>query len=258
MLPSLFLSHGSPMLPLVDSPARHFLTGLAAMVPRPRAILVASAHWETRHPQVNAVARNTTIHDFRGFPKALYQLSYPAPGDPDLAARIVAMLAVAGLPGQVDTARGLDHGAWVPLLLAWPDADIPVLQLSIQSDLGPAYHVRLGEALAVLRSEGVLVVGSGSWTHDLRRFRGQAIDAPETPDVVAFADWMDQAIAAGRRDDLMHYRERAPFGGEQHPTEEHLLPLFVAIGAAGERFSPTRLHQSAEYGMLRMDAYSFA
>lgn len=258
MLPSLFLSHGSPMLPLIDSPARHFLTGLAAMLPRPTAIVVASAHWETRHPEVNAVARNGTIHDFRGFPRALYQLSYPAPGDPALAARILAKLTAVGLPGELDTARGLDHGAWVPLLLAWPEADIPVLQLSIQSHLGPAYHVRLGEALTSLRAEGILVVGSGSWTHDLRRFRGQPIDTPETPDIVAFSDWMDHAITEGRRDDLLHYRDRAPFAAEQHPTEEHLLPLFVALGAAGAQFSPTRLHQSTEYGMLRMDAYAFA
>ena len=239
MLPSLFVSHGSPMLPLTGSPARSFLQGLGASLERPKAILVASAHWETQLPAVNAVARNDTIHDFSGFPPALYRLSYPA-----------------GLASEIDFTRGLDHGAWVPLLLAYPDADIPVLQVSVQSQLGPAHHFQLGQALAPLRAEGVLVIGSGSWTHDLRRFRGQAIDAPEAPDVTAFSDWMDKALTEGRRSDLLTYRTKAPYAAQEHPTEEHLLPLFVAMGAGGN--TPRRIHQSASYGILRMDAYSFA
>ena len=257
MLPSLFISHGSPMLPLTEAPARAFLAGLGVSLDRPRAILVASAHWETERPTVNAVARNDTIHDFYGFPPALYRLSYPAPGNPALAGRIGDLLGAAGLAGDIDHARGLDHGAWMPLLLAYPGADIPVVQLSVQTPLGPAHHVRLGQALAPLRAEGVLVIGSGSWTHDLRRFRGQAIDAPEAPDVVAFSNWMDSALAEGRRDDLIAYRTKAPFGAQQHPTEEHLLPLFVAMGAGGEGARPRRIHQSASYGVLRMDAYAF-
>jgi 4,5-DOPA dioxygenase extradiol len=255
MLPSLFISHGSPMLPLTEAPARAFLEGLAGTLERPKAILVASAHWETARPAVNAVARNDTIHDFHGFPPALYRLSYPAPGDPVLAERVSGLLREAGFAGETDYTRGLDHGAWVPLLLAYPDADIPVLQVSVQSELGPAHHLRLGQALAPLRDEGVLVIGSGSWTHDLRRFRGQAIDAPEAPDVVAFSDWMDTALAEGRRDDLLAYRSTAPYAVQEHPTEEHLLPLFVAMGAGGD--TPRRIHRSASYGILRMDAYSF-
>ena len=258
MLPSLFISHGSPMLPLTEAPARTFLAGLAATLPRPKAILVASAHWETDRPALNAVARNDTIHDFYGFPPALYRLSYPAPGDPALAERIAHLLGAAGLATDIDQARGLDHGAWVPLLLAYPDADIPVLQLSVQTPLGPAHHLRLGQALTPLRAEGVLVIGSGSWTHDLRRFRGQAIDAPEAPDVVAFSNWMDSALAEGRRDDLLAYRAKAPHAAQEHPTEEHLLPLFVALGAGGDNAKPTRIHHSASYGILRMDAYAFA
>ena len=208
MLPSLFISHGSPMLPLTAAPARDFLAGLAATLARPSAILVASAHWETERPAVNAVARNETIHDFHGFPPALYRLSYPAPGDPAPAERVATLLLAAGLPTDIDHARGLDHGAWVPLLLAYPAADIPVLQVSVQTPLGPAHHLRLGQALAPLRAEGVLVIGSGSWTHDLRRFRGQPIDAPEAPDVIAFSDWMDTALTEGRRDDLLAYRTK--------------------------------------------------
>lgn len=258
MLPTIFLSHGAPTLPLVDAPARTFLEGLGASLPRPRAILVASAHWETETPEVNAVAVNETIHDFYGFPRALYEMRYAAPGDAALAARVCELLKAAGLTGGIDQRRGLDHGAWVPLLLAYPAADIPVLQLSVQSHLGPAHHVRLGAALAALRHEGVLVIGSGSFTHDLRRFRGQAMDAPATPDVIAFSDWMDAALVAGRQDDLVAYRSRAPHAVLEHPTEEHLLPLFVAMGAAGAEAKATRLHQSAMYSILRMDAYAFA
>ncbi len=257
MLPTLFLSHGAPTLPLTQSPAAAFLKGLAAGIERPQAILVASAHWETERPEVNAVAANETIHDFYGFPRALYELAYPAPGDPALAARIVATLAAAGLPGTLDRKRGLDHGAWVPLLLAWPAHDIPVLQLSVQTRLGPAHHAALGAALAGLRADGILVIGSGSWTHDLRRFRGQAEDAPVQPDVTEFADWMDRAVLEGRRDDLINYRTRAPHAANNHPTEEHLLPLYVALGAAGPAAKAERLHKSAMFSMLRMDAYAF-
>ena len=257
MLPTLFLSHGAPTLPLQTSPAAAFLRGLAGRIERPRAIVVASAHWETERPQVSAMSPNGTIHDFYGFPRALYQMTYPAPGDAALSARVAALLDDAGLPASIDAGRGLDHGAWVPLLLAWPAHDIPVLQVSLQSHLGPAHHERLGAALGPLRAEGVLVIGSGSWTHDLRRFRGQAEDAPVQPDVTAFADWMDAALREGRRDDLLAYRTRAPYAVENHPTDEHLLPLYVALGAAGPAAKPERLHASAQFSMLRMDAYAF-
>ncbi len=257
MLPSLFLSHGAPTLPLMDTPATTFLRGLAAGMARPRAILVASAHWETEQPQVSAVAVNDTIHDFYGFPRALYEMTYPAPGDAALAERVQDLLLQAGLPGTLDTRRGLDHGAWVPLLLAWPAHDIPVLQLSIQSHLGPEHHEKLGAAVAPLRAEGVLVVGSGSFTHDLSRFRGQAVDAPVQPDVTAFAEWMDTAIREHRHADLLAYRKRAPNAVKNHPTDEHLLPLYVALGAGGPDARVEHLHKSAQFSMLRMDAYAF-
>ena len=144
------------------------------------------------------------------------------------------------------------------MLLAYPDADIPDLQISVQTHLGTAHHVHLGAALAPLRAEGVLVIGSGSWTHDLRRFRGQTIDAPEPPDVIAFSDWMDRALVENRLDDLLDYRRRTPYAAAEHPTEEHLLPLYVALGAAGAVPKATRIHTSVSYGILRLDAYSFA
>jgi 4,5-DOPA dioxygenase extradiol len=172
MLPALFLSHGAPTFPLGDVPARHFLSHLAASLPeRPKAVLIVSAHWETQRPAVNVVEVNDTIHDFYGFPPELYQISYPAPGSRALAERVAGLLAEGGLTTDANPIRGLDHGAWVPLQLIFPNADIPVVQLSVQSQLDPAHHVRLGRLLEPLRQEGVLVIGSGSFTHDLSSFR---------------------------------------------------------------------------------------
>jgi 4,5-DOPA dioxygenase extradiol len=257
MLPTLFISHGSPMLALTNVPARDFLAGLGALLPRPRAVLVASAHWETAQPAVNAVAVNETIHDFFGFPQALFAMRYPAPGAAPLAERVAGLLAEAGFACGIDRARGLDHGAWVPLSLIYPAHDIPVLQISVQTRLAPAHHLRLGRALAALAADDVLVIGSGSFTHDLRRFRGQPADAPEAPDVTEFAAWFDAALREGRTDDLLAYRQLAPHAAQEHPTEEHLLPIFVALGAAGAGARAERLHTSANYGILRMDAYAF-
>jgi 4,5-DOPA dioxygenase extradiol len=257
MLPSLFISHGSPMLALEPSPARDFLSGLGASLPRPKAIVVASAHWETVHPRLSAMPVNDTIHDFHGFPPALYAIRYPAPGNAALAQRIAALLAAAGLDATLDPARGLDHGAWVPLSLMYPAHDIPVLQVSLQPQFGAAHHLRLGHALAELATNDVLVIGSGSFTHNLRRLRRVEPDAPPPPDVVAFVDWMHAALQQNRIDDLLAWRTDAPYAEAQHPTDEHLLPLFVALGAAGDGVRATRLHASTTYGALRMDAYTF-
>ena len=258
MLPALFVSHGSPAFPLSDVPARRFLEGLAIdLGERPRAILVVSAHWETDEPTVNVVEVNATIHDFYGFPEELYEIRYPAPGSADLAMQVRALLSSGGLPVQVDSDRGLDHGAWVPLRLAFPAADIPVVQLSVQTHLGPDHHYRLGRLLAPLRDQGVLIVGSGSFTHDLSSFREyrDAIDAAEPDWVTRFADWMEQALDEERLAELLDYRRLAPEAARNHPTEEHLLPLFVAIGAGQERVR--HLHRSATHGILRMDVFAF-
>lgn len=256
MVKPLFLSHGAPTLPFDDVPARTFLRSLGAGLERPKAILVISAHWETWAPCVSAAGRNTTLHDFYGFAPALYQLDYPAPGDAPLAGRIASLLAEAGLTCAIDEARGLDHGAWVPLMLAWPHADIPVVQLSLQSHLGPAHHLQIGRALAPLVHEDVLIIGSGSFTHDLSSWRGQAgMAEPEW--VTRFADWFSQALIEQRTDDLLAYRTLAPFAVRNHPSEEHLLPLFVALGAAGPDAITQPLHASCTFGVLRMDAFAF-
>src|SRR5476651_1085078 len=256
-LPSLFLSHGAPTLPLTDTPARAFLNQVGGTLDRPKAILVISAHWETVVPTVNAVDSNETIHDFGGFPRALYDLRYPAPGSPTFAARVAEQLRAAGFDCNVDRRRGLDHGAWVPLLLMYPQADIPVLQLSVQPHLGPEHHLRVGRALAPLRQEGVLIIGSGSFTHDLSEFRGHGPNDAAPDWVNGFADWFDAALMKGRTDDLLDYRRRAPFATKNHPTEEHLLPLYAALGAAGENARAERLHASSTYSVLRMDVYAF-
>jgi 4,5-DOPA dioxygenase extradiol len=254
MLPSIFVSHGSPTLPFDEVPARDFLRGLGAKLEKPKAILVASAHWDTPAPALNAAPRNATIHDFAGFPKSLYELRYEAPGAPALAERAASLLAGAGLRASIDAERGLDHGAWVPLMLMYPGADIPVLQISVQSRAGAAHHIALGRALAPLREEGVLILGSGGFVHNLG-----AIDwngGPEPEWSRAFAGWIHQHLLARDETAFADYRLRAPHAAEAHPTEEHFMPLFVAYGVGGE--SVERLHTSATFGSLRMDAYSFA
>lgn len=259
MLPAIFVSHGAPIFPLTDAPARGFLEGLAERLPeRPRAILAISAHWETERPTVTAGTINETIHDFYGFPEELYNIGYPAPGSQWLVERIAALFD-GEEPVQRDERRGLDHGAWVPLRLIYPDADIPVVQLSIQTARGPAWHVRLGQLLAPLRQEGVLIMGSGGFTHDLSSFREyyHALHAPAPEWVTRFADWMSDALEQRRIDDLLAYRNLAPEARRNHPTEEHLLPLYVAMGA-GNGTTAQRLHASYEYGVLAMDVYSFS
>jgi 4,5-DOPA dioxygenase extradiol len=259
---SIFVSHGAPTLVTGNAPAKRFLTGLGKETGMPRAILVASAHWETDTPRVTAAARPETIYDFYGFPKDLYELSYPAPGNPALAQELVETLQAAGFTATTDPARGLDHGAWAPLMLARPNADVPVLQLSLQTHLGTAYHLALGRALAPLVADGVLVVGSGGATHNLSAFRGQTVNATPPNWVSAFADWLAARIVARDWQALVDYRAQGPEAARNHPTEEHYLPLLVALGAAlgseGENASPRLLHRSYTHAVLAMDAYAFS
>jgi 4,5-DOPA dioxygenase extradiol len=256
--PTIFVSHGSPMLALQDSPARRFLQGLGQSLPRPTSIAVVSAHWETRGaPAVSLATQPDTIHDFGGFPQALFDMRYPAPGAPAIAERAAALFAAAGIPVGTSANRGLDHGAWVPLKLMYPDADIPVVQISIVHGAGPALHQQLGAALQQLRQEGVLVLASGSLTHNLYEFRGQPVDAPAPAWVTGFEAWMRDKLTANDREALLGYRHLAPMAEKNHPTEEHLLPLYVAMGAAGPGAKAELLHTSFEHGVLAMDAYAF-
>lgn len=262
-LPTIFLSHGAPDLPVRQGAAADFMRSFQAVVttalheplPKPEAILVISAHWNTRQPTVSLASQPRTIHDFSGFPEALYQLNYPAPGAPKLAERAVALLHQAGFCSENHPSRGLDHGAWTPLLLAYPEADIPVTQLSLQYDQGPLYHWQLGQALQPLRQEGVLIIGSGSATHNFSAFDFD-YQAASPFWVQQFDHWLADMIEQGDWQALLNYRQIAPFARENHPTEEHLLPLFVALGAAGEA-KGIQLHQSYVYGAFSMAAYAF-
>lgn len=262
-LPSLFVSHGSPIMALEPSPARDFLAGLGDHLPRPHAILMISAHHDAAYQggraTVTASPAPPTIHDFGGFPDELFAMRYPAPGDPALAERVAGLLAGHGLTVTADPDRGLDHGAWVPLSLIYPQADIPVVQLSIHSNDSPEWHFVLGQALAPLRDEGVLVIGSGSMTHNLRALFSARlpIEAPAPAWVGDFTDWVAERMAAGAVDDVLHAVDRAPHGRDNHPTPDHILPLFVAMGAGGTPFAAKRLHDSVTYGLLAMDVYAF-
>lgn len=258
VLPTLYLSHGSPMLALQDSPARRFLQGLGASLPAPKAILMISAHWQTADaPAVSLAAQPATIHDFGGFPQALFDIQYPAPGAPALAETAAMLLEGAGIAVGRSAGRGLDHGAWVPLSLMYPDADVPVAQLSLVHGASAARHATIGQALAPLRAQGVLIVGSGSLTHNLYELDGQRLGAPMPHWVAEFEGWITQRLLAGDRAALLDYRQLAPSAARNHPSEEHLLPLFVALGAAGPAAQARRLHASVEHGVLAMDAYAF-
>ena len=256
-LPTLFVSHGSPVHALVPGETGAAWQRLAARLPRPRAVLAVSAHWETGLPMIASAARHTTIHDFSGFPAPLYDLRYDAPGAPGVAREVADLLVAAGHVPALNGCRGLGHGAWVPLRWMYPDVDVPVLQLSVQTALGPAHHLRLGETLAPLASQGVLVLGSGHVTHNLRDWMRHHADPAPLPYARAFADWLADALAAGDRAALLDYRARAPEAARAHPTEEHLLPLYVALGAAGEAPHAARVHAAIEGAALAMDAWMF-
>jgi 4,5-DOPA dioxygenase extradiol len=253
-LPTLFLSHGAPTL-LIDPrlPAAR-IAALRPRLPRPKAILIASAHWLTDIPAVSTATQPETIHDFYGFPQALYEMTYPASGAPDLAARAIGLLRAAGLPAG-GAEYGLDHGAWIPLKLLYPDADVPVAQLSIQPEADPAHHFRVGQTLAPLRDEGVLIVGSGQFTHNLRD-----LDRSVAPGQIAgwakdFVDWTTARVAGRDWPALLDYRRQAPNAARAHPTDEHFLPLFVALGAAAEPAAIEHLPLGVTSGALAWDSY---
>ncbi|WCM19455.1 dioxygenase [Paraburkholderia bryophila] len=235
-LPSLFLSHGAPTLPIDPSlPSAEFGV-LSAQLPRPQAVLMLSAHWGTAQPVASTSAAPETIHDFYGFPRQLYEIQYPAPGAPEVARRAAALLGEHGVLTDVQP-HGLDHGAWVPMLLMFPDADVPVAQLSIQPHQDAAHHFRVGRALRSLQDDGVMVIGSGQITHNLRAADFSARPEDADPRVAEFTDWFEDRLAAHDIDALLDYRRQAPHAVLMHPTDEHLLPVFAALGAADDDYS---------------------
>ncbi len=256
-LPSLFISHGSPMFALEPGRVGPLLTALGAGLPTPQAVLVVSPHWMTREPRVAIGAAPKTIHDFGGFPPALYQLQYPAPGAPTVAARAIELLRAAGYAAEADGEWGLDHGAWVPLRYLFPEANLPVFQVSMPARLDGQAAYDYGRALAPLADEGVLIVGSGSLTHNLFEIQRDAGAEGGEAYAVEFVEWIADALHSGDHQRLVRTMALAPHAQRAHPTAEHLWPLMVAAGAAGIAVPATRIEGGVTYGVLSMDAYVF-
>ncbi len=265
LLPSIFVSHGSPMIALEPGEAGAFMQRLGPAIDaafgRPKAIVSISAHTAARAPVVLAAARHEAVYDFGGFDPKLFTLRYDAPGDPALAARVLGLLQASGIDARSVPEGGLDHGAWTALRYIYPAADIPIVPLAFVPSASPAAQFALGEALAPLTEEGVLVLGSGSITHNLRRaFAGglhSPRNVPEIPESTAFRRWFADRSAGRDWDALFAYRSKAPHAADMHPTDEHLLPWYVAAGAGGRDAMPQRLHDSVEIGCIGMDAYAF-
>ncbi len=253
--PSVFVSHGAPTFALEPGLAGAGLTALGRALPRPAAVLVLSPHWMTPVPRVTTAGRPQTVHDFGGFDRALYDIEYPAPGQPQLAQRAIDVLRAAGWDAQPDDARGLDHGAWVPLLHLYPQADVPVFQVSLPTRLDGQRAWDFGQALRPLSEAGVLIVGSGSLTHNLYEFRtGHGEDAAYATE---FAAWVRQAALSGDSARLRQTLQVAPHAQRAHPTPEHFWPLVVAAGAAGAALPVTAIEGGVTHGVLAMDSFVF-
>jgi 4,5-DOPA dioxygenase extradiol len=256
--PSLFVPHGAPTFALHPGAAGAALVRAGTRLPHPRAIVVVSPHWDTDVLTVGLAERPETIHDYRGFPGELNAIRYPATGCREAATEVLAALHAVGLAAVGDEARGLDHGAWIPLRLMFPEADVPVIPLSIQSHLGVAHHLALGQALAPLAARGFLVLASGNLTHNLGDFQIAYRQGGPAPTYVReFADWFWMHLAAGDERALLDYRVLAPSAARAHPHDDHLLPLYVALGAAGKNYCAERFHAGIDDYVLAMDAFAF-
>ncbi len=254
--PSLFISHGMPLMAILPSPTQKFLKNLGKKLGRPKAVICISAHWETVAPMLSGAEFPETIHDFYGFPKQLYEMSYPAPGNSQLASEITGAFSQNGISSKIDFDKGFDHGAWVPLCLMYPEADIPVIQLSIQGDLEPDHHYRMGNALARFRSEGVLIMGSGGATHNLEDIHGRKMHDEPVQYAVNFDSWLEQILIQGDIQSLLNFKKEGPEAEKNHPyPSEHFLPLFVPLGASGEGSRAELLHKEFIYGILSLAAY---
>lgn len=256
-LPTVFLSHGSPMMALAEGTTIEFWRNLGAELPRPHAILAVSAHWDTPQPAASISTKPETIHDFYGFPAPLYELHYPAPGAPKVARRTAQLIDAAGLGPTALPERGLDHGAWAPLRYMYPAHDIPVTQLAVQSSRDPRHHYEIGRALAPLAQEGVLILASGGVSHNLHEWRSVPQGMPPAW-MSEFVAWVRNAIETRNHAALVDYVKQAPHGTRNHPTDEHFLPLFVALGAAGPEAHITRELRGEADRAIALDAYVLA
>ncbi|KAK9057355.1 hypothetical protein SSX86_022190 [Deinandra increscens subsp. villosa] len=259
---TFYISHGPPSLPIEERciHLKNFLKSFQEKVfsQRPSSILLISGHWETSYPTVNVVSDgpSDTIYDFEGFPEAMYQFKYPAPGAPELAKRVKELLVSSGFERvDEDNKRGLDHGAWVPLMQMYPEGDIPVCQLSIQTDRDATYHYNMGKALAPLKDQGVLIVGSGGTTHNLEMLSETATSVQ--PWAQEFDTWLKEALIDGRYEDVNNYKEKAPHATLAHPSPDHFYPLHVAMGAAGAYSKAQLIHHSWGWSSLSYSSYKF-
>ena len=252
---SLFVSHGAPTFALEPGLAGPALTELGKRLTRPEAVLVVSPHWITKEIRVGVSVAPETIHDFRGFPSELYNLEYPASGHPELAQTALALLEASGWKARTDDTRGLDHGAWVPLMHLFPDHSVPVFQVSMPDNLDPASAWQLGQTLQPLQHEGVLIVGSGSLTHNLYEVQWGEKNAASY--AREFTDWVRSAVQSGDHQRLIETLEKAPHAQRAHPTIEHFLPLLVAAGAAEQQQPGVVIDGGIEHGVLAMDTFIF-
>lgn len=255
-LPSLFVSHGAPTFALDPGRAGENLRRLGMRLGRPEAILIVSPHWITSGVEITSGAHPETLHDFGGFPRALYDLRYPAPGSPALAERVCRLLLEKGVTVRANTARGFDHGVWTPLMHLFPGADIPVVQLSLPAGIDDRGALTLGRFLSSLSDEGVLFIGSGSLTHNLRDVQMGEIRSPAY--VREFSEWVRAAVEACDTERLANAMTLAPHADRAHPTTEHFLPLLTALGAAANPWPALALDGGILHGGLCMDSYVFA
>ncbi len=256
--PVLFVPHGSPMFALQPGAAGSALSAVAARIGNPRSVVVISPHWETDLPTIGTAPGLQTIHDFGGFDPRLFEIQYPATGCPEVARQVVAALSTAGFQVQTDPQRGLDHGAWVPLRQMFPDADVPVVPISLQHQGGPHYAYAVGQALAPLAAQGHLIVASGNITHNLRDWQMLRQSSESIPDYVyQFSDWVHAQMMDRNTESLLNYRSIQPAGLQAHPRDEHLLPLFTALGAAGPTAQPEAFYRGVSDQVIAMDGYIF-
>lgn len=254
----LFVPHGAPTFALHPGAAGAAMARQAQSFGAPRAIVVVSPHWETAVPTVGTGAHLETLYDFGGFDPRLYDIRYPATGCPEAALQVVAALQEHGFAVKQDAQRGLDHGAWMPLRQMFPEADVPVIPLSVQTHAGPEHALRVGQALAVLAAQNILVVASGNITHNLRDYMSAYASGGHTPDYVqAFADWVQTHLEIQDVSALLNYRRLCASAVRAHPSEDHLLPLFTALGAAGADARPQAFYRGISDYVIAMDGYAF-
>lgn len=254
----LFVPHGSPTFALNPGAAGAAMSDMVQQLAPARAIVVVSPHWDTRVPTVSAATQLETIYDFYGFPQELYKIQYPATGCPEVAKEVAHALRAAGLEVDDSSQHGLDHGAWQPLRQMFPDADVPIVPLSMQTHAGPAHAYRVGQALSALAAQDIWIVASGNITHNLRDWHMAASTDGKTPAYVHhFADWVEEKLKANDIEALLNYRQHSAAGRQAHPSEDHLLPLFVALGAAGATAQPHAFYRGVSDYVIAMDGYAF-